>query len=86
MTRINIAVPDGYRVNARSLSALDKAVSNPTGSFTVKTSLASPSEVTVEVTKRYSKPWLQSSEWPDFLKIVDAASAWNGTSLLLEKK
>ena len=86
VTRINIAVPDGYRVNARSLSALDKAVSNPTGSFTVKTSLASPSEVTVEVTKRYSKPWLQSSEWPDFLKIVDAASAWNGTSLLLEKK
>ena len=86
ITRINLSVPAGYKVSTRSLTALDKSVSNPSGTFSVKTSTPSDDSVSIDIAIRFAKGKLPVAEWQEFLKILDAASSWNASSLLLEKK
>ena len=85
-TVINLELPSGFRVNDKSLSALERSVANSTGEFSVKASSPSMSEIRIEITKRYAEPRIEASRWPDFLKIIDAASEWNSASLVLEKQ
>lgn len=84
-TVINLAVPAGYKVNEKSLSDLEKSIKNKTGEFTVKTSLLPDGNVSVKINKEYSDREFKASEWNLLLEILDAASDWNSSSLILEK-
>ncbi|WP_288716965.1 DUF3857 domain-containing protein [uncultured Duncaniella sp.] len=86
VTRISLKLPAGYSVNARSLAALDTSVSNETGSFTVSASAPSADLVSIEITKRYNAHLLSASDWSELLKVLDAANAWQGSTLILDKK
>ncbi len=86
ITRITLNVPAGYSVNPKDLSALDRSVTNAAGTFSVKTIGPEEGKIVIEVTKCYDKALLPVAEWPDMLKVLDTASAWNSVSLLLEKK
>ena len=86
VTRIHMDIPDGYTVSDDALSALEGMTVNPAGSFYVKTSRPDPEKILIEITKCYTKDKLTVDEWPEMLKVLDAASAWNSLSLLLEKK
>lgn len=86
VTRISLHVPDGYRVNQRSLAALGTSVSNGAGCFTVSASAPSPDTVDIEITKRYDAVRLPASEWGELLRILDAANAWQASTLILDRK
>ncbi len=86
ITRIDLRIPDGYSVNAKSLSALNASVSNDAGCFDVKASAASPETVSIEITKRYNSAILPASKWSDMLKVLDAAAAWQSSTLILDRK
>lgn len=87
VTRINLTLPDGYKVDSKAaISALDCSVVTSAGKFTVKAESTSPGKLSVEITKVYSKALVPSAEWPEMLKVLDAASAWNAATILLEKK
>lgn len=86
VTHINVSVPAGYSVNQRSLSSLGTSVSNDAGCFTVSTSTPSADTVTIEVTKRYNTAHLPTSKWSELLQILDAANAWQSSTLILDRK
>lgn len=86
VTRINVAIPSGYGVNPRSLEALNTSVSNKAGCFTVNASMPSDGTLAIEITKRYNGPVLPASEWGDLLKMLDAANAWQSSTLLIDKR
>ncbi len=84
-TEINIDIPSGYKINQQSLSALDKSVKNEAGEFSVVAS-ADDDKLKIIINKKYLKPRLDASLWPDMLKILDSAAAWNSATVVLEKK
>ncbi len=84
-TEINIDIPSGYKINQQSLSALDKSVKNEAGEFSVVAS-ADDDKLKIMINKKYLKPRLDASLWPDMLKILDSAAAWNSATVVLEKK
>ena len=86
VTRISLHVPDGYRVNQRSLAALGTSVSNGAGCFTVSASAPSPDTVDIEITKRYDAVRLPASEWGELPRFLDAANAWQASTLILDRK
>lgn len=86
VTRISLKLPAGYSANPASLAALATSVSNETGSFTVSASSPAADLVEIEVAKRYNAPLLSASAWSDLLKILDAANAWQGSTLILDRK
>lgn len=86
VTRISLKLPAGYSANSASLAALATSVSNETGSFTVSASSPAADLVEIEVAKRYNAPLLSASAWSDLLKILDAANAWQGSTLILDRK
>lgn len=86
VTRINVRLPAGYSVNPRSLEALNTSVSNETGAFTVRATSPSADSLTVDITKRYSESLLPAEKWSDLLKVLDAANAWQSSTIVLDKK
>ena len=86
VTYINIDIPAGYAVSASSLASLNKDVQNAAGCFVTQATLPSPDKISIEIVKLYNKATLPVAEWPELLKVLDAASAWNAATLLLEKK
>lgn len=86
VTRINVNIPAGYKVNQRSIEALNTSVNNETGCFTVSTATPAPERLAIEVTKRYAKPQLSAAQWSELLKVLDAASNWQSSTLILEKQ
>lgn len=83
-TVINLDIPNGYKVNEKSLSALNRSISNKAGEFMVKAS-SSDGKISITVNKEYSQPTLKAPEWNSLLEILDTASDWNSASLILEK-
>ena len=78
-------MPDGYRVDRKSLALLNRNVSATGGDFTVESGIKDD-KVTITITKRYKEPRLAAEHWTDMLKVIDAAAAWNSATLVLEKK
>lgn len=84
-TEINLDIPDGYRVDARSLKALGCSVENACGQF-VATAREADGKLIAEVRIQYRKPFVSVAEWPGMLKVVEAAVRWNSTTVVLEKR
>lgn len=85
VTNISLAVPEGYRPDARSLAALDRTVANDAGEFSVSAREAD-GKVEIVIRKQYRKAVLPAAEWPQMLKVLDAAAEWNSLSLVFEKR
>ncbi len=83
-TVINLVVPDGYEVNAKSLEALKTTVKGKDASFDVEAEEGS-GKITVTVVKQYLSPTVAIADWPEFAKVVDAANAWNSSVLAFER-
>lgn len=85
VTRINLKIPDGYTANAKSLASLDSQVSNEAGCFAVSASVTADT-VSIEITKRYNAAIMPASEWSHLLEVLDSASAWRSSTLILDRK
>lgn len=84
VTRIDLELPAGYKVSPKSIDALKRNVDNEAGKFEVEASVAD-GHLLLEITKIYRHRREPVSAWAELSKVVDAASEWLGTTLLLEK-
>ncbi|MDE5595850.1 MAG: DUF3857 domain-containing protein [Muribaculaceae bacterium] len=84
VVRADIELPAGYRVSEKALDALRREVKNEAGLFTV-TAEAKGGHVIIEITKRYNHRHEPAGLWRELTEIVDAASAWQSSTLLLEQ-
>ena len=84
-TAVTINIPDGYRVSDKALKALECDVDNSAGKFKVEASKTAD-KITVNILKRYNHKVEPSASWPALVEIVDAASKWQPSTLLLERK
>ncbi len=83
-TDIAIKIPEGYRVSDKTLKSLERNVDNSAGRFRVEVSQTGD-KVSVKVLKRYNHKVEAATSWPALVEIVDAASKWQPSTLLLER-
>lgn len=83
-TSIDIRLPEGYRVSAKSLASLQADVSNATGFFTAKASVAD-GHLIIDIVKQYEHKTEKAANWPELTKILDAATRWRNSTVALEK-
>ena len=83
-TDIAIKIPEGYRVSDKTLKSLERNVDNSAGRFKVEVSQTGD-KVSVKVLKRYNHKVEAATSWPALVEIVDAASKWQPSTLLLER-
>lgn len=84
VVRADIELPAGYRVSEKALNAIRRDVKNDAGQFTV-TAETKDGHVIIEITKRYNNRKEAVKMWKDLSDIVDAASAWRSSTLLMEQ-
>ena len=83
-TDIAIKIPEGYRVSDKTLKSLERNVDKSAGRFRVEVSQTGD-KVSVKVLKRYNHKVEAATSWPALVEIVDAASKWQPSTLLLER-
>lgn len=83
-TAIDIRLPESYRVSAKSLASLQADVSNATGFFTAKASVAD-GHLIIDIVKQYEHKTEKVANWPELTKILDAATRWRNSTVVLEK-
>lgn len=84
-THITLALPEGFTVSDKALKDLERNVVTRCGSFTAQASQQG-NEVLITTVKEYTAPRVSAEEWPEMLRILDAAAQWNAETLLLTKK
>lgn len=77
-----IAIPEGYKV--KGIEELNKSVKNESGSF-VSTAKVEGKNIVVTATREYLHNFEKAEKWPLLLNIMDAASVFTESKLLLEK-
>lgn len=83
-TVISVELPAGYRVSPKTLAALNESVGNDAGLFRV-TAREDAGVLKVDILKRYNHKILPAAQWPELMKVLDAAKAWESKTVLLEK-
>ena len=88
---IKISVPQQEDIFAsktadsdKTLKSLERNVDNSAGRFKVEVSQTGD-KVSVKVLKRYNHKVEAATSWPALVEIVDAASKWQPSTLLLER-
>lgn len=83
-TVISVDIPAGYRVSPKTLAELNESVENDAGLFRVSAG-ESDGVLKVDILKRYNHKILPAAQWPELMKVLDAAKAWESKTVLLEK-
>lgn len=79
---VSIPVPQGY--TAEGLDKLNTNIDNATGSF-VTTAKLDGSNVKLTITKVYKNAFEKAEQWPDLLKMLDAATAFEEMKIMFKK-
>ena len=84
ITHVEVQLPEGTNISDKSLEGLNTSVSNPAGIFGA-TARVADGKLIIDVIHRYNRRFLPASSWPDMLALMDAASAWESKTVLLER-
>jgi len=79
---VSIPVPQGY--TAEGLDKLNTSIDNSTGSF-VTTAKLEGANVKITVAKVYKNAFEKAEKWPDLLKMLDAATAFEEMKIMFKK-
>jgi hypothetical protein len=79
---MSIPVPKGY--TAEGLEKLNTSLDNSTGSF-ITTAKMEGSNVKITVTKVYKNAFEKAEKWPELLKMLDAAAAFEEAKIMFRK-
>ena len=80
--QIKLKIPDGY--TAEGVDALNKKVSNETGTFSVDANVKDQ-VINIWIKKNYLHAYETAANWNKILEFVDAASEWTNARILLKK-
>ncbi len=80
---IELAIPEGY--SAEGVTALNKTVTNESGSFTA-TATATDKLVTIHLKKSYHHNFEPAKNWNNIIAFTDAANEWTNAKILFKKK
>lgn len=81
-----LTIPDGYELVEESIADLNQSVNTQAGSFNAEASFDGDKTVKIRVLERYPRSILPPELWPEMLKVLDAAHAFNSATLLLRPK
>lgn len=84
LTKIEINLPQGYTVADASLEKLTCNTINKAGAFSVAARVED-GKLRIDVVKRFDRRFLSSAVWPDMVELIDAVSAWQAATVLVEK-
>ena len=84
VVKADIELPAAYHVSEKALNAIKRDIKNEAGLFAV-TAEAKSDHVIIEITKRYNSRKEAAKIWKDLSEIVDSASAWRSSTLLMEQ-
>ncbi len=79
---LSIPVPKGY--TAEGLDKLNTSLDNSTGSF-ITTAKLDGANVKITVTKVYKNAFEKAEKWPELLKMLDAAAAFEEAKIMFRK-
>lgn len=79
---VSIPVPQGY--TAEGLDKLNTSLDNSTGSF-ITTAKLDGTNVKITVTKVYKNAFEKAEKWPELLKMLDAATAFEEAKIMFRK-
>lgn len=79
---MSIPVPQGY--TAEGLDKLNTSIDNSTGSF-ITTAKLEGTTVKITVTKVYKNAFEKAEKWPELLKMLDAATAFEEAKIMFRK-
>lgn len=79
---VSIPVPQGY--TAEGLDKLNTSIDNATGSFITIAKLDG-TNIKLTITKVYKNAFEKAAQWPDLLKMLDAASSYEELKIMFRK-
>ena len=83
--RLRLRLPEGHSVSQEALAALERSVSNNTGSFTVSAT-ADNDIVSIDVSQQMRDYIIPAAQWQQFLDLTDAAAYFAGAVLIINKE
>lgn len=83
---IKFIVPEGYKVDPKSVEALKRSVQNKIGMFHGEASIGDDGNVTLKVRRRMNHYALPASAWDALVEIEDAAAAFHDSVIILSAK
>lgn len=84
--RLTLNIPVGYRIEEDALKSLSNNILTKVGQFYTTARLNEDgNSIVIDMIKRINIPTIPSKNWEDFLKIEDAAAAFNETVIPLTR-
>lgn len=84
VTHTVVQLPEGMKVSETSLDGLNRSVTNGAGVFSVSARV-DDDVLVVDVIRRFNRRLMAASSWPEMVELIDAASAWQAATVLVEK-
>lgn len=82
---ITLKIPDGYSISNESVESLNKSVTTKCGAFIAQAKLLD-NVLTLKINERYIRYFEPVTNWPDFLELIDASSAYNNIEVILTRE
>ena len=81
---ITLTIPEGYKVDAESLAALNSNIATAEASF-YSGAEVNGNTVTVRVVERFPRSIYPATSWPNILSVLTAANAFTQATLTLTR-